>query len=250
MKTLIKILSFFLILSCSDSEKVKNKIDSVSNEKTSIQKTLKQPPPKGWFDVSSNQDDEAVFFDTIPILDKVHFACFEFHDIDDIVFSVVRKDKDSLAILIPKFRKVGGFYDTILVQDYNFDGIKDLDFVLRPGCRSGANACHNIYLNKDSKFIKAAIPQYSFLTPIAKEKTIYGMYNGEDDFELIKAKWKGDSLIVNELVDIEIITLNKNYHYKAIFYDFEGTKKIKIKEEIIKKFPKNYTKVLSENILY
>lgn len=248
MKLLITLLNFFLVLSCYNSEKVRNKIATISIEEATLQDTIKLASQKDYFDLSPNEEEEIVF-DTIPILDHLHFACLEFHDIDDIIISLVRRDKDSFTVLIPKFRSRGGFYDTILVQDYNFDGLTDLDFILRPGCRSGANAIHHIYLNQGNKFAKAVIPQYSFLSPVLKEKTVYGIYNGVDDFELIKATWKGDSLLIKELIDIQILEGTDNYTYKATFYTVEEDKKVRIKEEIINDLPKNYTEVLWQNIL-
>jgi hypothetical protein len=253
MKTLLYFLSFFCLLSCTDSEQETEKTVPIPTKETSIQYTSTPPPPKLSSNNNLGQDieEEEVLFDTVPILDNKHFACLEFHDIDEVVLSLLRKDKDRFTVLIPKFRERGGFYDTILVQDYNFDGIQDIDFVIRPGCRSGANAIHNIYLKKGKKFKKATIPPYSFLTPVLKEKTIYGIYNGDDDFELIKATWKGSQLLIKELVDIEIIEPNDNYdYYLAKFYTLDGDKKTKVKEDTMKSLPKNYTDALFENILY
>lgn len=252
MKTLIYFLSFVFLLSCTDSKpKTKNTV-SPSTKETPIQYSSKPIPPKLSSNTNLDQEieEEEVFFDTVSIIDDKHFVCLEFHDIDDIVFGLLRKNKDRFTVLIPKFRKRGGFYDTILVQDYNFDGIQDIDFVMRPGCRSGANAIHNIYLRKGYKFKKATIPKYSFLTPVLKEKTIYGIYNGDGDFELIKAKWKGNRLLIKDLVDIQIIESKGDYNYLVKFYILEGEKKIKVKEERMQHFPRNYKDILSQNILY
>lgn len=252
MKTLIYFLSFVFLLSCTDSKQETKNTVSPSTKETPIQYSSKPIPPKLSSNTNLDQEieEEEVFFDTVSIINDKHFVCLEFHDIDDIVFSLLRKNKDRFTVLIPKFRKRGGFYDTILVQDYNFDGIQDIDFVIRPGCRSGANAIHNIYLRKGHKFKKATIPKYSFLTPVLKEKTMYGIYNGDGDFELIKATWKGNQLLIKDLVDVQIIEKKDDYYYLATFYTLDGDKKTKIKEEIKKHLPKDYTGVLFDNILY
>jgi hypothetical protein len=249
MKASILLLIILFLVSCnSETVKDKTKVTSKKQLMASIHQTIVSIKQRIKGTLKYHEKEEEIYFDTIPVIDKVHFVCLEFHDIDELVFSLIRKGKNKTTCLIPKTKKTGGFYDTVLVKDYNFDKIKDIDVVIRPGCRTGANTFHNIYLRKGSKFVTANIPPYSYLSPVFKEKTIYGIYNGPDDREFIKAKWKKDSLLITELVEIKNSPNNESY--KAVYYQYKGNKKKKIKEEIIQGFPESYTKIVSKHVLY
>jgi len=125
------------------------------------------------------------------------------HKQDEFSFQIFKQKQNRL---LPASHKIetGSFYDTILIKDYNFDGVPDVDLITRPANRSGDNAINHIFLRKQDTFElakKSRRPLCAYITPVKAEKALYGrILNSNGDFIFRKLIWNGNQLIISEEV--------------------------------------------------